>query len=214
MAVFGRDATTGAQLWTHAYGDPCVHPGCYDVPSDVRVDSDGNVFVAGITSSPPFSNDIILFVLDSTTGVEKNRGLVFNTGAEIPHTGALRFDAAFNLFDGGYIYNANTGAVDMTVTKWTSLVGGGGGIPCDDLVSFQTRCIPAGGKHKLQARLTLTDASHSGEQVTIKVDDRTFNVLINGNRAQLQWNNAGAGVHTVELTDPAGCFPPSEPNCE
>ena len=44
-----RDATTGAQLWTHAYGASCV--GCYDVPSDVRVDPAGNVFVAGITSS-------------------------------------------------------------------------------------------------------------------------------------------------------------------
>jgi hypothetical protein len=209
-----RDATTGAQLWTHAYGDDCVHPGCFDVPSDVRVDSDGNVFVAGITSSPPFSNDIILFVLDSNSGLEINRGLVFNTGAEIPHTGALRFDAAFNLFDGSYIYNANTGAVDMTVTKWASLVGGGGGIPCDDLVSFQTRCLQQGGRNKLQARLTLTDTSHSGEQVTITVDDQPFDVLINGNRAQLQLNNAAAGTHTIELTDPAGCFPPSEPNCE
>lgn len=207
-----RDAATGAQLWTHEYGENCV--GCYDVPSDVRVDSDGNVFVAGITSSPPYSNEIILFVLDSATGLETNRGLVFNTGAEIPHTGALRFDAAFNLFDGGYIYNANTGAVDMSVTKWASLVGGGGGIPCEDLVSFQTRCLQSGGRHKLQARLTLTDGSHSGEQVTIMVDDRPFTVLINGNRAQLSLNNADLGSHTITLIDPAGCFPPSEPVCE
>jgi hypothetical protein len=207
-----RDATTGAQLWTHTYGQSCV--GCFDVPSDVRADSDGNVFVAGITSSPPFSNDIILFVLDGATGVEKNRGLVFNTGAEIPHTGALRFDAAFNLFDGGYVYNANTGAVDMSVTKWASLVGGGGGIPCDDFVSFQTRCIQSGGRHKLQARLTLTDTSHSGEQVTIAVDDQPFTVQINGNRAELALNNAELGAHTIALIDPPSCFPPSEPNCE
>jgi hypothetical protein len=206
-----RDATTGALLWTHVYGQTCV--GCYDVPSDVRVDSAGNVFVAGITSSPPFSNDVILLVLDTATGLEINRGLVFNTGAEIPSTGALRFDAAFNLYDGGKIYNANTGAVDMSVTKWASLVGGGGGIPCGDLVSFQVRCKHNVGGDRLQAKLTLTDTSHSGEQVTITVDGNPNSVTINGNKATLQINNEPLGQHTVELTDPAGCFAPVITNC-
>ena len=173
------------------------------------------MFVAGITSSPPFSNDIILFVLDSATGLETNRGLVFNTGAEILHTGDLRFDAAFNLFDGGYIYNANTGAVDMTVTKWTSLVSGGGGIPCEDLISFQARCkTNGGGAHRLQARLTLTDTSHDGEQVTMSVDGETIPVTIEGQRAQLSINNADAGSHTLELTDPSGCFPSMVTECD
>lgn len=207
-----RDAASGAQLWTHAYGEPCV--GCYDVPSDVRVDPDGNVFVAGITSSPPFSNDIILFLLDTATGLETNRGLVFNNGVEIPHTGALRFDAAFNLFDGGYIYNANTGAVDLTVTKWASLVEGGGGIPCGDVVSFQARCRPTRNGHRLLARVTLTDTNHSGEQVTISVDGAPNMVTISGNRAQLSINNAADGEHTLELTDPAGCFPPIVTTCD
>jgi hypothetical protein len=206
-----RDAASGAQLWTHAYGASCV--GCYDVPSDVRVDSAGNVFVVGITSSPPFSNDIILFVLDTNTGQEKNRGLVFNTGTEVLRSGALRFDSAFNLFDGGSIYNANTGAVDMTVTKWASLVEGGGGIPCADLVSFQARCKSSGGGNKLQAQLTLTNTSHSGEQVTMTVDGNPTPVTINGNKAQLSINNPGPGEHTIELTDPAGCFPPAVPSC-
>jgi hypothetical protein len=182
----------------------------------VRVDPDGHVFVAGRTSSPPFVNDVILFVLDTASGIETNRGLVFNVGAEVPSTGALRFDGAFNLYDGGQIYNANTGAVDMSVTKWTSLVAGGGGIPCEDLVSFQVRCKPTGGGgHKLQARLTLTDTSHSGEQVTITIDDGDpIAVTINGNRAQLQVNNPAPGEHTVVLTDPAGCFPPAVPSCD
>jgi hypothetical protein len=206
-----RDAATGAQLWTHVYGANCV--GCYDVPSDMRVDSAGNVFVAGITSSPPFSNEIILFVLDTATGLETNRGLVFNTGVEIPHTGALRFDAAFNLYDGGFIYNANTGAVDMSVTKWASLVAGGGGIPCEDLVSFQVRCKQGASGDKLQAKLTLTDTSHSGEQVTITVDGNPNTVTINGGKATLQINNEPLGQHTVELTDPAGCFAPVITNC-
>ena len=208
-----RDAASGAQLWTHTYGDPCV--GCYDVPSDVRVDPEGNVFVIGRTSSAPYSNDVILFVLDTATGVEKDRGLVFNTGSEIPTPGALRFDAAFNLFDGGRIYNADSGAIDMTVTKWASLIAGGGGIPCEDLVSFQARCkTTGGGAHKLQARLTLTDMSHSGEEITIAVDGAPNVVTINGQRAQLSINNAVPGEHTIELIDPAGCFPPGGTTCD
>jgi hypothetical protein len=206
-----RDAATGVLLWTHVYGAACI--GCVDTPSDVRADPEGNVFVVGSTSSPPFSNDIILFVLDTATGQEINRGLVFNTGPEIPSPGALRFDAAFNLYDGGRIYNANTGAVDMSVTKWASLAAGGGGIPCEDLVSFQVRCKSGGGGQKLQARLTLTDTSHSGEQVTITVDGDPTLVTINGNKAQLSINNPAPGEHTVELTDPAGCFPPMVPSC-
>jgi PQQ-like domain len=207
-----RDAATGALLWTHVYGAPCI--GCFDAPSDVRADPDGNVFVVGSTSSPPYSNDVILFVLDTASGQEINRGLVFNTGAEIPYSGALRFDAAFNLYDGGQIYNANTGTVDLSVTKWTSLVAGGGGIPCEDLVSFQVRCKPSATGDRLQAKLTLTDTSHSGEQVTITVDGNPNSVTINGNQAKLQINNPGLGQHTVELTDPAGCFATAMPSCD
>jgi hypothetical protein len=88
--------------------------------------------------------------------------------------------------------------------------GGGGGIPCGDLVSFQARC-KAGGK--VQAKLTLTDTSHSGEQVTIEVDGNPHSVTINGNKATLSINNQQLGQHTVELTDPAGCFPPVITTC-
>src|SRR4029453_11446861 len=49
-------------------------------------------------------------------------------------------------------------------------IEGGGGIPCEDLVSFQARCISGGGGNKLQAQLPPPDRSHSGEQVTITVD--------------------------------------------
>jgi len=207
-----RDATTGALLWTNAYGDPCVHPGCFDTPSDVAVDSDGHVFVVGRTSSPPYVNEVILLILDTATGLETNRGIVFNVGSEIPSPGALRFDAAFNLYNGGGINNADTGAQDMSMTKWASLIGGGG-IPCEDLVSFQARCKSGGGGQKLQAQLILTNTSHSGEQVTITVDGDPRPVTINGNKAQLSINNPAPGEHTIELTDPAGCFPPMVPSC-
>lgn len=126
-----RDATTGAKLWTHVYGATCV--GCYDVPSDVRIDSQGHTFVVGRTSSAPYLNDVILIILDNSTGLEINRGVVFNTGSEIPTSGPLRFDAAFNLFDGGRVYNADSGAIDMSVTKWASQVAVTGTMHIADL---------------------------------------------------------------------------------
>ncbi|MBA2434148.1 MAG: hypothetical protein H0V54_03505 [Chthoniobacterales bacterium] len=207
-----RDATTGAQLWTHVYGQTCV--GCYDVPSDVRVDSEGHTFVVGITSSPPYSNDVILFVLDNNTGLEINRGVVFNSGTEVLNSGPLRFDAAFNLYDGGRVYNANTGAIDMSVTKWASLVtGGGGGIPCSDISSLQARCKSGANGNRLLVRLNLTDTSHSGEQVQISVDGAPFTLTISGNRAQLSMPETAPGPHTIELTDPAGCLAPVMSTC-
>jgi probable HAF family extracellular repeat protein len=91
---------------------------------------------------------------------------------------------------------------------------GSGGIPCGDLVSFQVRCQTNGsGARRLQARLTLTSTSHSGEQVIVTVDGNSTPVTISGNRAQLQISNPAPGQHTVALTDPAGCFPPAMPSC-
>jgi len=90
---------------------------------------------------------------------------------------------------------------------------GGGGIPCGDLVSFQVHCKHGVSGDKLQAKLTLTNTSHSGQQVTITVDGNPHSVTINGNKAQLQINNEPLGQHTVTLTDPAGCFAPVITNC-
>jgi multidrug resistance efflux pump len=66
----------------------------------------------------------------------------------------------------------------------------------------------------LQVKLTLTDTSHSGQQVTITVDGHPFTMTINGNQAQLSLNNAALGQHTIVLTDPTGCFPPRMPSCQ
>ena len=95
----------------------------------------------------------------------------------------------------------------------TGVDGGGSGIPCGDLLSFQARCKSGGGGQKLQAKVTLTNTSHSGEQVTITIDGNPTPVTINGNQAQLSINNPPPGEHMVELTDPAGCFPPMVPSC-
>ena len=87
------------------------------------------------------------------------------------------------------------------------------GIPCGDLVSFRVQCKSSPRGDKLQAQLTLTNTSHSGQQVTITVDGTPHQVTISGNKAKLQINNPGVGVHTVQLTNPAGCFPASMPSC-
>src|SRR6266481_6067043 len=91
--------------------------------------------------------------------------------------------------------------------------GAAGGIPCGDLVSFQARCKHTVNGDRLQARVILTDTSHSGEQVTITVDGNPNSVTISGNTATLQIPNEPLGQHTVELTDPAGCFAPVITNC-
>ena len=91
--------------------------------------------------------------------------------------------------------------------------GAAGGIPCRDLVSFQVRCKHQVGGDRLQAKVTLTNTSHSGQQVTITVDG-------NPNVRDNQWQQGPTsdcqrplGQHTVELTDPAGCFAPVITNC-
>ncbi|MDX1384758.1 MAG: VCBS repeat-containing protein, partial [Thermoanaerobaculia bacterium] len=83
----------------------------------------------------------------------------------------------------------------------------GGGIPCADTLRFQSRCVAPGGRNRLQVRLTMIDGSHDGEQVTVSVDGDPRVLTIGGNRAQMVINNAAPGPHTVELTEPAGCFP-------
>ena len=198
-----RDARTGAFEWSHLYGANCV--GCFDVPTDVRVDPNGHVFVAGSTSSPPYGGDVILLVLDEVTGAETDRGIVSGGASEHAGSGVLHFDAAFNLYDGGNVGDFNTGQVDMSVTKWASLTGAG--IPCGDIRNLRTRCVDPGSGNKLQLRLTLTDTSHDGEQVTVAVDGEEHLLTIFGRRAGLSVSGASSGPHTVELTEPAGCFP-------
>jgi hypothetical protein len=91
---------------------------------------------------------------------------------------------------------------------------GGGGIPCGDIASFQARCV-AGGT--IQARVNMTNLTHVGEQVEITIDGVPHVATIGANgvgaRAQIAVGGFGSGPHTVELTDPAGCFPAQNVNC-
>ncbi len=115
------DAATGAQQWSHLYGANCV--GCFDAPGGIVGDSAGNIFLAGSTSSAPYSSDMILFVLDSATGLETTRGVIDGNANESVGAGILRLDALQNLLIGGGAYNVNTGARDITVTRYDSLAG-------------------------------------------------------------------------------------------
>ena len=86
--------------------------------------------------------------------------------------------------------------------------GGGGGIPCGDISSFVARCI-AGGT--IRARIIMTDATHAGEMVEFMIDGTPYPATIatggtGVTRAQIAIGGFGAGSHTVELTDPDGCF--------
>jgi hypothetical protein len=115
-----RDATSGDLLWSHYYGAPCLY--CYDAPSDVAADPAGGVFVAGSTSSPPYGGDAILLLLDAATGVEADRGVIGGDANEGVLPGMLDFDSVWNLYDGGAVVDYNSGEVQISVTKWTSLV--------------------------------------------------------------------------------------------
>jgi hypothetical protein len=100
----------------------------------------------------------------------------------------------------------------MSVAKYAAL-DGGGSIPCSDTLKFLARCVNPGGGNKLQIRLVLTDGSHDGEQVTVEVDGEAQALTVNGAKAQKVINGAAPGPHTIELTDPAGCFPIRTPIC-
>jgi hypothetical protein len=205
-----RDAQSGALLWTHLYGANCI--GCSDFSGDVLVDHAGHVYVAGSSNSPPYSADAILLVLDGATGVETDRGIVSGAALESASWGELRFDAAFNVLVGGVMSNFNTGAVDMAVAKYAA--PGGGGIPCADTLSFKAVCVNrAGTGNRVHAYLSLTSSSHQGEPVGMSVDGKPFVTTVDGAGAGIAVRGMTPGPHTVELTDPAGCFAPVTATC-
>ena len=117
-----RDAADGSLSWKHLYGANCI--GCYDVPSDVIVDPAGNAFVAGSTSSPPYSSDLITLVLHAGSGEEAQRGIISGSATQSFKSGTLRLDGSYGLFNGGETYDFNTGGVEIAVVKHAALVPG------------------------------------------------------------------------------------------
>ncbi len=116
-----RDALNGAFRWSHLYGLNAV--GNFDVPSDVIVDQDGHVFVAGRTNSPPYNNDTITLVLDSGTGLETDRGIVSGSSTQMANPEELAFDSAQRLLVGGETYDFNSGEIQISVFRYPSLIG-------------------------------------------------------------------------------------------
>lgn len=90
---------------------------------------------------------------------------------------------------------------------------GGDGIPCGDVLGFQTRCLAFEPGNKLQVRVGFANTDHDGDTVTFTIDGREREVTIVGRRARLSINGAPSGKHTVELTDPSGCVPKQMPVC-
>jgi hypothetical protein len=204
-----RDAQTGAFSWSYLYGANCI--GCHDFSGDVIVDGAGHVFVAGATNSPPYNADAILLVLDADTGAETDRGIISGQALESAWSRELRLDGAANLLVGGEIYNVNTAGVDMSVARYAAL--GDSGIPCADTLTFTAVCRARPSGNGLGVRLVMTGMGHDGEEVTVTVDGEPHLSTIRGDRARLVLQGMAPGPHTVELTQPAGCFAPVTAVC-
>lgn len=115
------DAGTGARLWTHSYGASCI--GCLDLPSDLVVDAGGHVLLTGRTSSPPYSNAMITFQIDSSTGAEQGRSTATFGANRIGGAAFLALDAGQSLHGVGQSRDQNTGATDLVALRYPTLAG-------------------------------------------------------------------------------------------
>jgi len=207
-----RDAGSGALLWSHLYGANCLY--CFDVPADVIVDPAGNVFVAGSTTSPPYNNDVITLVLDANTGLETVRGIVSGGTTQTATPSFLGFDGAYNLLDGGRVYDFNTGAVEMSVFKYDSLSGDS--LPfCEPYSAGVIACPcsnpPAGAGRGCENSSHTGGASiHSSGVASLAADTLTFttagekptatSIVLQGTGANASGATFGQGVRCVTGT--------------
>jgi len=84
-------------------------------------------------------------------------------------------------------------------------------VPCEDISQFQARCRSGG---TVQARVILTDNSHTGDRVEFTIDDVPYEASVTPNgRASLILPGFVIGPYTVELTEPPGCFDPIVVTC-
>jgi len=203
------------QTWTNG-GD-----GVWRFMPSIAVDNCGDAAIGYATSSSSMFPGIRYagrLASDPLNNLGQGEAVMFNgTASQTSDRWGDYSMTTVDPTDGLTFWHVNEYYTTLSSFNWHTRIGsfkfgtcGSGGIPCGDLVSFQVRC-KAGGK--LQAKLTLTSTAHTGEMVTIDVDGTPHTVTINGNKATLQLNGTATGVHTVTLTDPAGCFPPSMPTC-
>jgi hypothetical protein len=90
---------------------------------------------------------------------------------------------------------------------------GGTSIPCSDVRRMRAVCRPNG---RIRVNVVMTSTGHDGETVEVTIDSDVYTATIASGRATIVTPTSyPAGIHTVTLTDPAGCanIPPVEVSC-
>ncbi len=107
----------------------------------------------------------------------------------------------------GYVGTYAADTVDADTAGFYKLPA----IPCEDISQFQARCRPGG---IMQARIILTDASHTGDLAEFTIDDVPYEATVGRNgRALLSLAGFNQGSHDVEITEPPDCYPPIVVTC-
>ena len=151
----------------------------------------------------PIGNPIDPLLGPFTLKLEPNSSIVIDTAQlPVPYD-AVTGEYALVAYVGTYV--ADT--LDADTAAFYKLPA----IPCEDISQFQSRCRPGG---IMQARIILTDASHTGDVAEFTIDDIAYEATVAPNgRALLSLTGFNPGSHDVELTEPPGCYPPVTVTC-
>jgi hypothetical protein len=111
--------------------------------------------------------------------------------------------------EGEYTVNAGYNDPDRVYDTQVVTIGGSGTtLTCDDISQYGARCNSSGA---VQSIVKVLGGDFGGEVLTWLVDGEPVEVTVisDGSRsvARMAVPHAGVGAHTVELVDPAGCYP-------
>jgi hypothetical protein len=228
----------GNELWLREYSSPT---GAYDLGIWLEVDSLGNVVVGGQSDNDihvlkydpagsliwerrndgGFGGENLLFHMvvgpDDAVYLSGNNGLDDMLAMKYLTDGTLAWTTSdspsiFPVYgfaiapdsEGGTIVSATWGLIRFIEEQAPQ-------IACDEIVRFQSRCRLGS---LVQTRIILNNTSHTGESVEFTIDGEAHQTTVDpSGRAQLSLRGYSPGDHTVELTVPAGCFPPAVVSC-